>query len=462
MEPENIRFGGGAAGTLLHPLVAVWVALAIVLILCLPRKYVIAPLLMAIFTIPIGQVVVLGGAHFTMARILILTGLARMALSGWTSGGHVFAGGFNSIDRAFALCAVLLLTIFSVQWMETQALIRSLGNFLDAVGGYFLIRFLIHDREDILRTLKVFAAICVIMGPCMLNEQITGRNVFGLLGGIGSASSERDGKIRSQGVFEVYITAGVFGATLMPLFVWMWTEGKSKLAAGLGILGASAITLSANSSTPLLAYVGGFVGLCFWPLRKRMRIFRWGLVIMLVTLHLVMKAPVWALIARIDLTGSSSGYHRYTLVDNCIRHFGDWWLLGFKYYDAWGWDMWDLSNQYVAYALTGGLATLVTFILVISRSFGRLGDARKLAEGNRNRSQEWFMWCLGAAMLCHVVAYFGIGYFDQIQFAWFALLAIISAAIPEVSRASLERAVEAPLNRKVDTVMKWDVVETIK
>ena len=39
------------------------------------------------------------------------------------------------------------------------------------------------------------------------------------------------------------------------------------------------------------------------------------------------------------------------LVDQCIRHLGDWWLLGVKNFDKWGFDMWDTSNQYVDLAL---------------------------------------------------------------------------------------------------------------
>jgi hypothetical protein len=164
-----------------------------------------------------------------------------------------------------------------------------------------------------------------------------------------------------------------------------------------------------------------------------MRAFRWGIVLLLIGLQLVMKAPVWALIARVDLTGSSSGYQRYMLIDTCIRHFRDWWLIGAKSYNDWGFDMWDLSDQYVAYAVTGGLATIWTFLLVISRSFGRLGTARKLAAGEPER--EWFIWCLGAVLLSHVVAYFGIGYFDQMQMAWYALLAIIGVAVSETNGA---------------------------
>jgi hypothetical protein len=157
-----------------------------------------------------------------------------------------------------------------------------------------------------------------------------------------------------------------------------------------------------------------------------MRTIRWCLAATLIALHLMMKAPVWALIAHIDLTGSSSGYHRYMLVDNAIRYFSSWWLLGVKDYNDWGWDMWDLSNQYVAYGLTGGLACLIAFIAVISRGFGMLGVARKRIEGNRE--QEWLMWSLGCAMFAHVMGYLGTGYWDQTQVAWFSFLAIIGAA----------------------------------
>jgi hypothetical protein len=459
MEPQNLRFGGGAAGTLLHPLVAVELALAIILILCLPRKYAIAPLLLTIFTVPLGQVVVLAGVHFTIARILIITGLVRLATSKRELPTGRFTDGFNSLDQAFILCALAQLIIFSVQWMEMQALIKSLGGFLDTVGGYFVLRFLIQDRGDVRWTIKVLAIIAVVLGACMLNEHFSNQNVFGLLGGVGSTPSQRDGQIRSQGAFALYITAGVFGATLLPLFIWLWSDARSKVAAVFGMVGATVITFTSNSSTPLLAYVAGIVGLCFWPLRKHMRPFRWALVLTLVGLHLAMKAPVWALIARVDLTGSSSGYHRYMLVDNCIRHFSDWWLLGFKGYGAWGWDMWDLCNQYVANALTGGLVTLVLFIMVISRSFGRLGTARNLAEGRPK--EEWFVWCIGAALFAHVVALSGVGYWDQIQFAWFTLLAIIPAAVAEATRSSVPHVQEALASSyEADAAVNSDMLET--
>src|SRR5579862_865142 len=162
MEPENLRFGGGASETLLHPLVAVWMLIAAVLILTLPRKQVIKPLLFTFFLVPIGQVVLLGGLHFTVLRILILVGLVRRAMSSRSSSGETFPGGFNALDRVVVLWTLSSLIIFVLEWREMQALIAKLGDLVDALGGYLVIRFLIPDREAIRSTVKVLTVICLI------------------------------------------------------------------------------------------------------------------------------------------------------------------------------------------------------------------------------------------------------------------------------------------------------------
>ena len=123
MEPGHLRFGGGAAGTLLHPFVAVQMVIAIVLILSLPRKYAIVPVILATFTISLGQVVVLAGIHFTVLRIVILAGLLRRTVSSQS----MFSGGFNTIDRLVTLWAFSSLIVISLQWMDMQALIKSIG-----------------------------------------------------------------------------------------------------------------------------------------------------------------------------------------------------------------------------------------------------------------------------------------------------------------------------------------------
>jgi hypothetical protein len=435
MEPKNLRFGGGAAGTILHPSVAVAMLVVIVLILILPRNKAITPFLLAFFTIPAEQVLVLGGVHFTMLQILILTVLARMvAFRGASSEGR-FAGGFNALDRVVMPWALVSLTIFFLQFMDAQAWIKGLGDLVVSLGGYLAARFLIPDREALRRTIKVLAMICVIQGAFMFSEQFTHQNVLSFLGKW--PPEIRNGHVRACGTMGP-LFGGVFAGVLIPLFLWLWTDKKSRMAACAGLVGATTMVWASHASTSWMAYGGSLVGLIFWPLRKQMRIVRWGLVVTLVGLHLVMHGPVWSLIEKVDVTGGSSSYHRYMLVDNCIRHFGDWWLLGYKYYGSWGFDMWDLCNQFVVAALTGGLVTLVLYIMIFKRGFGAIGMARKRAD--RDRRQEWLLWCLGADLFANVVASFGINYMAELTMSLSTLLACISVATLQAKQATVRRA----------------------
>ena len=432
MEPAHWRFGGGAAETMLNPAVAVGILIVIALIFTLPRNKAITPFLLGCFTIPMGQVVVLGGLHFTVVRILIIAGLIRRAISGGDSSAGKFPGGFNGVDRMVILWAVALQVFLTLQWMEMQALINNLGDLLDMLGGYLVVRFFIPDGETVRRTIKTLAVICIIQGVCMLNEQIAHVNVFGYIGGFGPGLNIRDGKIRSEGVLGC-INAGAFAAALIPLFLWLWTERKCRILAYAGLAGATAMVFTSNSSTSTGALAATALAIFFWPLRKQMRLLRWGLVLTLLALQLVMKAPVWALIARVDLTGSSSSYHRYMLVDNCIRHFSDWWLFGYKHYDQWGLFMFDMCNQFVLQAVDGGLLCLVAYIAIFSRSFGAIGKARKQVEGDRGR--EWLLWCLGSTLFSIVVAHFGINYPAMMEIGLFTLWTVISVATFEARQA---------------------------
>ena len=115
---------------MLHPMVAVLLLLLIILILCLPRKYVIAPFLVGVFCVPIGQVLVLGGVHFTVIRMLILAGLVRKSISGQGSPEGWSDGGVKPIDRLVTFWFGITLIASSVELMEMQALIKGLGDFL--------------------------------------------------------------------------------------------------------------------------------------------------------------------------------------------------------------------------------------------------------------------------------------------------------------------------------------------
>src|ERR1017187_6257134 len=82
MDPANFRFGGGAEESQLLPLTLVLLVLASILIFSLPRRYAILPFLSACLLIPMGQVLVVGGIHLMVFRLLILAAWVRLAFAG--------------------------------------------------------------------------------------------------------------------------------------------------------------------------------------------------------------------------------------------------------------------------------------------------------------------------------------------------------------------------------------------
>lgn len=423
MDPGVPQFGGGETGTVLHPIVLVAMLIAILLIFLLPRKYVVVPFLLSAFLIPLGQEVYFGGNHWFVYRIVIVVGLLRLLLGALGSEESTVAGGFNSIDGAFLGCVLVQASCVVIRF-KGVAVVNQIAFLLDFLGAYFLLRWLIRDSEDIHRVIKCFAFLAAVLGLAMLWEHFTLRNAFGFLGGVAAVPEVRDGQVRSQGAFQHSLTAGAVGASLVPLFLILWKKGKSQLMAAAGLVGCTLMTLTSNSSTPPLAYAGGLFAVCLWPIRKNMRALRWAIVLGLLALSVVMKAPVWFIIAHIDLTGSSGGYHRAELIDQFIRHFSDWWLVGANDMWNWGFDMGDVQNQFVLVGETGGLIAFLLFLAVVSRCFRRVGYSRKFAE---SRAEEWGLWFFGAALFANCVGFFGVNYFDQSKVSWFALLAMISA-----------------------------------
>ena len=428
MVPDSFKFGGGAADTTMHPVVAGMLLLAITLLLVLPRKYAVAALLAPVFLIPLGQVVVVGGVHLTAMRLLLP--FAWLRAYQLHRSEEPFPTVLNSIDKAVIAWSLFLSAAIVLLYMEHQALINRIGALYDQLGSYFLLRNLLRTRADIQRLIRVFALLVVVFAVLMTYEHFAQQNLFGLLGGVSTAPEMRGDVARAQGPFQHSLLAGTFAATLLPLFVWLWIDGAFPVTAALGLFGATVMTIASWCSTPVFAYAAAVCAMALWWFRRVLSLFRWGLVIALLSLHLVMKAPVWWLIARVSVTEGSSGYHRAWIVDQFINHFGDWWLIGDRKFDQWGWRTWDLCNDYIPNGVQGGLITLSCFIAILVFAFQAVGKAR--ARGAGQGRGEWLPWLLGCALFAHTIAFFGISYFDQTRVAWFALLAMISAVTVRV------------------------------
>lgn len=397
---------------------------AIVLMFVLPRKYVVIPFFILLFLVPAGQGLYVAGVHLFVTRILILAGWIRLMVSKLL--GHKVSTEITVLDKVFLCWAAFRVFSFLVRYPEGGAVIYQGGFLIDAVGGFFLIRALVHDQEDIDRIIKLFVGIAVVLAITMTYEEFTSVDLFGIIGHATIVPQFRNGHVRALGPFEHPLLAGAFAATLLPFFFWLWKSGKSKLLAVVGIVSVTIAAITTQCSTPLMAYGAAVFALCFWPLRNQMRLVRWGILGCLAGLQVVMKANFWWVIQHLDIIGGSSGWHRAELVDVFIRSFPNWWLIGTANNATWGFMTWDVLNQYVAEGEQGGLLTFVLFIAMICICYKWLGRARKSAGDDRDK--QWYFWIFGAALFAHLIAYFGVSYFDQTKFAWYALLAMIAAA----------------------------------
>jgi len=417
MHNELLRFGGGGE-TSVGPFVLGIVLLAAVLMFVLPRKHLFFVFIACAMLIPFRERIVFLGLHLMMLRVMLICAWLRILPEVFQKRPER-AVPVRKLDRAILLWGLFGTLSFTLLYADMSALINRIGYLVfSMVGSFFLLRLIIRDKDDVRRAVKGLVVVAMAVAGIMLFERITGRGMWTIL-------EIRDGKYRAQGPFLHAILAGTFGGTVLPLFVMLWRKEGARSLALLGILSSFVMAYTSSTSTALVAVGAGILALCAWPLRQKMRGIRWGIVAVLCGLHLVMKAPVWALISRIDIVGGSSSYHRYQLVDQFINRFSEWWLLGVKSTDSWGYDLWDTSNMYVEWGTTGGLLTFIAFLAIIWSAFRAVGVYRKIAEDKGE--DQWEIWCLGSAMFAHSVGFIGSTYFDQSIVAWMALLAMIAA-----------------------------------
>jgi len=133
MQPENLRFGGGATETLLHPVVAIAMLIAIAMIFLLPRKHVILPLLVGTFLIPLPQQILVMGLHGFVIRFLIAAGVVRMVATKLQSSTAILPGGFHSLDFAFLFWALFKALAPILLFRDPSAAVNSSGFLVDSL-----------------------------------------------------------------------------------------------------------------------------------------------------------------------------------------------------------------------------------------------------------------------------------------------------------------------------------------
>ena len=425
--------GGSDTITLIGFLFAA--AMGILLIL-LPRRLALLPIIITVCYMTIGQQVVIAGLHFSIMRMVILFGWVRLIVR-----GELTRFRFNEIDKLLFVWQASRVALNTLQYDTTAAFIGISGCAYDAVGVYYLLRFLIRDLDEVPRIVKMISIVLVPLAMLMLIEKFTTRNMFSIFGGVDVYTMiDEEGRVRCWGPFRHPILAGTFGATLLPLFLGLRFQGnRLRHFANAGIVAVLIIVLAAHSSGPVVASAFVLIGMLLWRFRDSMRLLRWGGLFALIALHLIMKDPVWALFGRLSEVLGGTGYHRTALITAAILHINEWWLMGTHYTGHWlpytlrlDPTMADMTNQFIYEGVTGGLLPMVLFIILISLGFRAVGRLVHSTERVDPFSSRIMVWSLGVGLLAHVVSFMSVSYFDQNVVMFYFILACTSLCLEKV------------------------------
>lgn len=421
--------------TFVHPLGLTAIAVLGLALLLVKREWAPLPIIIMACLVSSAQRISLGGIDFTLLRIMVIFGFVRLLM-------RQEYKNFKPIymDLVIILWAISSVAVAGAQYGSVAVVIRVCGTMYDALGLYFLFRILIRNHADFRRVGFSLAVIAVPVAIAFLVEHSTRRNPFAIFGGVNAITDIRQGRLRCQGAFSHPILAGAFWAAAIPLIApLVLSKGTAKTVGIAGIAGSVIVIYACASSTPIAALGAGIFGACFFPLRHRLRFIVAGAVAMLFALHLVMKAPVWNLIARVDIIGGNTGNHRYLLIDNAIRHWNEWVFLGTPSTAHWGHMMHDVTNQYVLEGVRGGLSTMLLFMLIVLLAFLQVGKAIRKSEGNRKMMIA--SWAVGVALFVHATSFIAVSYFGQIVVIWYITLALAPAMAETATRerAALKR-----------------------
>jgi hypothetical protein len=426
--------------TMLHPLGLVAALVLGVMMLIVRRRFALVPLLLMACCVSSAQRFVIFCLDFNLLRLLVLIGWVRIVLLNEWRGFR-----WKRIDTVVVLWAFSGLVISTLREMTMANVVYRSGMIYDAFGMYFLCRVLVREWRDVETFLVAAAAISVPLSGLFLLEHATGRNMFSVFGGVSPITEVRDGRIRCRGPFSHPIYAGCFWASLMPCFIAMlWHRGNRRWLCGAALLASLVIIGTTASSTPVLAIVAVVLAMALYPLRPWMSAIRWTTAGGLVVLHMVMQAPVWHLISRVDVIAGSTGWYRYKLIDGFIRNFDMWWLTGSRAYEQlWGPTYRAVTNHFILEGVEGGLLTLVFFTAIIVLAFRGVG---RLCRSERRRpSYRLLAWSLGASLFVHCIDFTAVSYFGQVLLVWFVGLGFIASLDPVGAARRLRvRVVEAP------------------
>ena len=428
----------------MNPLALVFFLVCAAALIAAPRKWAPVPLLIGCTYMTLGQGIHLGPVSLPVYRMLLLVGVVRVLAK-----GEDLPGGLNRIDKLMMAWGSWVIFASFFHDPVRAGPIYACGQVFNQTLIYFLIRVWCTELEEVGDVIRIVALLLVPIAMEMLVEKATSRNSFAIFGGVPDWVVIREGKLRAQGPFRHPILAGTVGATCIPLFIGILRSHRLSALAGIGA--GVVMVFASASSGPVMSLIAGAGAVAMWRFKNRVKTLRLGALLVYVGLMFTMDKPPYYLISRIDISGGSTGWHRAFLIEQTFSYLSEWWLFGTDETRHWmpmrgianDPHHTDVTNYYIGFGVTGGLAAMLLVIWMMGVAFrwvGQIHDARIAHRPN----QSFMIWCFGSCLFSHAITSFSVAYFDQSMLYFWLSVAVISSvySIVRVDRVAEASAAE--------------------
>jgi len=405
-------------------------------VLFVKREHVVVPLIIAMCFLPADISIKIATLDFYAVRVVALISLLKMFI------GHDYGRiRANKIDRLFFLYNVLGSIIYIIaSHHKLGAFIYKSGTFVDSILLYIVLRNAIYSKDSLRLIIKTFSICVIILLPFTIFEFYSANNLFSILGR--SAISMRDGEVRAAATFSHSILFGSFSAAIIPI-LWADYNIQKKKVTLLSIFSCLFFVFASSSSGPIVSLMGVVFFLIFFRWKQYAALLARFMLLMALAIHFIREKPLWHLIyVRLSIKVSSTGLHRYVLMEAAVKEFWNWWLLGYgdispewhiKYWSYTHAKFTDVTNHYLLEGVRGGFFTMLLFILLCYRVIKILGA---YSNSQKKVEDQWLWWGFNVMMIAHCITFLSVAYFGQITMLLYLTIAIAAFAYDESTRAS--------------------------
>jgi hypothetical protein len=404
------------------------ISLLCVVILTIRKDRMIAPFIIAMCFLPADLSYKLGTLDFRAIRVLAVVGAFRVLIV-----SNEASLKFNKIDKLFIAYNIVGAVIYIVASQSHMgAFVYKGGVCIDTIILYIVFRNLLQSIDVIESIGKIFAMCVLFLLPFIFSEYFSAHNLFSIVGR--EAISIRNGEVRATGTFNHAILFGSFAVALIPV-IWSSYKIERKNFYLFAVLSCLFFVFACSSSGPLVALAGVFFFLSFFKWKRYSPLLAKLILFLAIFIHVVRERELWHfLYVRIAVKASSTGYHRFLLVDAAVKEFKNWWLFGYgdlgpqwhtKYWPRNHAHFTDITNHYLLEGVRGGFFTMVLFILLCFFCIKTLGG---LAVRQDSVEYQRLWWGFTVMMIAHCISFLSVAYFGQITMLLYLTIAIAAYA----------------------------------